>query len=130
MSPQSVRFSGDTCWDQHRQVFDAIVKSNGWDDDTAALQLLAHLEGDALSVALLVPEKQRATRSGLVGALIHKNTGMLFVWPTGPRSESVSSKRSNLPLLVTRMVGGKQGGQYMEVSPKTTPGRLQSGNDD
>ena len=69
---QSVRFSGDTCWDQHRQVFDGIVKSNGWDDDTATLQLLAHLEGDALSVALLVPEKQRATRSGLVGALIQK----------------------------------------------------------
>ena len=45
------RFSRDTCWDQHRQVFDAIVKSNGWDDDTAALQLLAHLEGDVLNVA-------------------------------------------------------------------------------
>ena len=49
------RFNGDTCWDQHKQVFDAIVKSNGWDNETAALQLLAHLEGDALKVALLVP---------------------------------------------------------------------------
>ena len=57
-------FSGDTCSDQHIHV-----KSNGWDDDTAALQLLTHLEGDVLSVALLVPETQRATRSGLVGAL-------------------------------------------------------------
>ena len=30
--------------------------SNGWDDVTAALQLLSHLDGDALNVALLVPE--------------------------------------------------------------------------
>ena len=50
-------------------MFYAIVKSNGWDDDTAALQLLAHLEGDALNVVLLVPETQRVTRGGLVGAL-------------------------------------------------------------
>ena len=34
--------------------------SNGWDDVTAALQLLSHLDGDALNVALLVPESQRA----------------------------------------------------------------------
>ena len=55
-------------------MFDAIVKSNGWDDDAAALHLLAHLEGDVLHVALLighqlVPKTQRVTRSGLVGAL-------------------------------------------------------------
>ena len=36
-------------------MFDAIVLSNGWDDATASLQLLSHLEGDALNVALLVP---------------------------------------------------------------------------
>ena len=36
-------------------MFDAIVLSNGWDDATAVLQLLSHLEGDALNVALLVP---------------------------------------------------------------------------
>ena len=29
--------------------------SNGWDDATAALQLLSHLEGDVLNVAQLVP---------------------------------------------------------------------------
>ena len=37
-----LRLSG---WSQYRQVFDAIVKSNGWSDETAVLQLLAHLEG-------------------------------------------------------------------------------------
>ena len=44
-----------TSWEQYRQVFDTIAQSNGWDDATAALQLLSHLEGDALNVALLVP---------------------------------------------------------------------------
>ena len=43
--------SGSTSWEQYQQVFDAIVLSNGWDDATAALQLLSHLQGDALSVA-------------------------------------------------------------------------------
>ena len=40
-------------------MFDAIVLSNGWDDVTAALQLLSHLEGDS----------KRVLRVGLVGAL-------------------------------------------------------------
>ena len=34
------------------QVSDAIVRLNGWDDATVALQLLSHLEGDALNVGL------------------------------------------------------------------------------
>ena len=53
------RFSGVTSWEQHKQVFDAIVRSNGWDDATAAL--MSHLEGDALNISLLVPEARRAT---------------------------------------------------------------------
>ena len=52
------RFSGKSGWEQYRQVFEAIACSNGWDDVTAALQLLSHLDGDALNVALLVPESQ------------------------------------------------------------------------
>ena len=36
------RCGGMTSWEQYRQVFDAIVLSNGWDDATAALQLLSH----------------------------------------------------------------------------------------
>ena len=50
-------------------MFDAIVQSNGWDDATVTLQLLSHLEGDTLNVALLVPEMNRATRAGLFRAL-------------------------------------------------------------
>ena len=63
------RFAGTTSWEQYWQVFDAIVLSNGWDDATAALQLLSHLEEDALNVALLVPVLRRTLRVGLVDAL-------------------------------------------------------------
>ena len=45
------RYAGGSNWDQYREVFEAIV--------TAALQLIAHLDGEALNVALLVPEAQR-----------------------------------------------------------------------
>ena len=62
-------FGGTTSWKQYWQVFDAIVLSNGWDDATAALQLLSHLEGDALNVVLLVPMSPRTSRTGLVDAL-------------------------------------------------------------
>ena len=50
------RYSGKSNWEQYREVFEAIVRSNGWDDVMVALQLLSHLDGDALNVALLVPE--------------------------------------------------------------------------
>ena len=45
------------------------MRSNGWDNDTAALQLFSHLEGDALNVAHLVPFVRRLSRAGLVDAL-------------------------------------------------------------
>ena len=50
-------------------MFDAIGLSNGWDDATAALQLLSHLQDDALSVALLIPMPRRASRRELTDAL-------------------------------------------------------------
>ena len=53
------RYEGGSNWDQYREVFEAIVCSNGWDEMTASLQLIAHLDGEALNVALLVPEAQR-----------------------------------------------------------------------
>ena len=62
-------FSGSTSWEQYQQVFDAIVLSNGWDDATAALQLLSHLQDYALSVALLIPMPRRASRKELTDAL-------------------------------------------------------------
>ena len=63
------RFDGTTSWEQYHQVFEAIVRSNGWDNDTAALQLFSHLEGDALNVAHLVPLARWLSRSGLIDAL-------------------------------------------------------------
>ena len=62
-------FSGSTSWEQYQQVFDAIALSNGWGDATAALQLLSHLQGDALSVALLMPMPRRDSRKELADAL-------------------------------------------------------------
>ena len=53
------RVNGGGCWQQHLQIFQTIVKSNGWTDGTAALQLFAHLNGEALNVALLMLEDER-----------------------------------------------------------------------
>ena len=63
------RYSGKSNWEQYREVFEAIVRSNGWDDVTAALQLLSHLDGDALNVALLVPESRRVLPGFLINSL-------------------------------------------------------------
>ena len=54
------KYNSDSCWQQHLQIFQAIMKSNGWMDGTAALQLFAHLDGEALNVALLMPEGEWA----------------------------------------------------------------------
>ena len=70
-------FNGSTSWEQYQQVFDAIALSNGWGDATAALQLLSHLQGDALSVALLLPLPRPVLSEGL-------NTCFVFsLWITG-----------------------------------------------
>ena len=63
------QFDRTISWEQYHQVFEAIVRSNGWDNGTAALQLFLYLEGDALNVAHLVPLARRLSRSGLVDAL-------------------------------------------------------------
>ena len=62
-------------WEQYREVFEAIVCSNGWDDVTAALQLLSHLDGDALNVALLVPESRRVKPGFLIKSLSEHYNG-------------------------------------------------------
>ena len=62
-------YAGKPSCDQYRHVFVAIVCSNGWDRVTAALQLVSHLEGDALNVALLVLASQRVLPGVLMGAL-------------------------------------------------------------
>ena len=45
------------------------MKSNGWSTTTAALQLFAHLDGEALHVALLMPDKIRERWKDLVTSL-------------------------------------------------------------
>ena len=58
-------FDGNGCWQQHLQIVNAIAKSNGWMDETVALQLFAHLEGEALNVAVLMSEGECANWKGL-----------------------------------------------------------------
>ena len=59
-------FSGTEGWYQHIHIVQAIVKSNGWPEETAALQLFVHLKGEALNVALLLKKKERESWTGLV----------------------------------------------------------------
>ena len=63
------RYSGESNWEQYCEVFEAIVSSNGWDGVTAARQLLSHLDGDALNIALLVPESRRVVPAFLIKSL-------------------------------------------------------------
>ena len=76
------KFDGTVCWQQLQQVFNAIAKSNGLDEETAALQLVTHLEGNALDVALSIPEDKRATLTGLSQALsdYYNSPGRLAIY--------------------------------------------------
>ena len=71
------------------------MKSNGWTDSTAALQLFAHLGGEALNVALLMPEGERANWECLSQGLsdYYNSPGRLAVFrrhsPTGNGSGNV-----------------------------------------
>ena len=76
------RFDGTGCWQQHLLVFRAITKSNGWSPDTAALQLFAHLDGEALQVALLMPDRIRERWKDFVDELLayYNTPGRLAVF--------------------------------------------------
>ena len=77
-----LRFDSNGCWQQHLQILNAIAKSNGWMDKTAALQLCVHLEGEALNVALLMSEGEHANREGLSRGLsnYYNSPGILAVF--------------------------------------------------
>ena len=62
-------FSGAESWYQHLHIVQAIVKLNGWPEETAALQLFVHLKGEALNVALLLTKEKRESWTGLVSGL-------------------------------------------------------------
>ena len=57
------------------------MKSNGWPEETAALQLFAHLKGEALNVALLLTKEKRESWTGLVSGLsaYYQSPGRLAV---------------------------------------------------
>ena len=58
------RFDGTGCWQQHLQIVQAIVKSNGWSEGTAALQLFAHLDGEALNVGFTDAKGRKGEMGG------------------------------------------------------------------
>ena len=59
-------FSGmEEGWYRHIRIVRAIIKSNGWSDETAALQLFVHPKGEALDVALLLKKKYGRHGQGL-----------------------------------------------------------------
>ena len=74
-------FSGAECWFQHFHIVQAIVKLYGWSEETAALQLFAHLKGEALSVALLLTKEKRESWTGLMSGLsaYYQSPGRLAV---------------------------------------------------
>ena len=74
-------FSSAECWFQHFHIVQAIVKSNGWPVETAALQLFAHLKGEALNVALLLTREKRESWTVLVSGLsaYYQSPGRLAV---------------------------------------------------
>ena len=76
------RFDGGGCWQQHLQIVQAIVKSNGWSEGTAALQPFAHLDGEALNVALLMPGEEREKWEGISNGLseYYNSPGRLAVF--------------------------------------------------
>ena len=57
------------------------MKSNGWSEETAALQLFAHLKGEALNVALLLTKEKQESWTGLVRGLsaYYQSPGRLAV---------------------------------------------------
>ena len=78
------------------------LKSNGWADETAAaLQLFAHLEGEALNVAMLMPEGERANRERLSQGLsnYYYSSGRLAVFRR--KFESVTRRTGADPATFT-----------------------------
>ena len=76
------RFDGAGCWQQHLQIIQAVVKSNGWSERTVALQLFTYLGGEALNVALLMPKGEREKWECLLNGLsaYYNSPGRLAVF--------------------------------------------------
>ena len=86
------RFDGGGCWQQHLHIFQAIMKSNWWTDRTAALQLFAHLEGEALKCRLT----NAGGRAGKLGVPPHRAFQIITI----PRGDSAAG---SIPAAVREM---------------------------
>ena len=99
------RFDGVGCWQQHLQIVQAIVKSNGWSEETATLQLFAHLGGEALNVALLMSKEKIEKWEGLSNGLpaYYNSPGRLAVFQR--RFESTFRRPEMDPTMFTTELG-------------------------
>ena len=115
-------FSGAECWFQHFHIVQAIVKSNGWPEETAALQLFAHLKGEALNVALLLTKEKRESWTGLVGGLAAYYQSPSRLADLRRRFESAFPQPGLDPATFTTDLGilALQGFEYMEKQARDT----------
>ena len=99
------RYSGKSSWEQYRQVFAAIACSNGWSPTTAALQLFAHLDGEALNVALLMPVEEREQWTALARGLSNYFNSPGRLAAVRRRFESVSRRQGVDPATFATELG-------------------------
>ena len=96
------RFYGTVYWQQHQQVFnecDSKIEQLGGMRRRHCAPLFTHLEGEALNVALLMPEGERATGEGLSQGLseYYNSLGRLAVFRR--KFDSVARREGEDPLL-------------------------------
>lgn len=63
------KYSGQSDWEAFHAQFELLAGTEGWTEETKALQLVMCLTGDALSFLLLLSQEQRQVYGTLVGAL-------------------------------------------------------------
>ena len=99
------KFDGGGCWQQHLQIVQVIVKSNGWSEGTVAPQLFAHLEGEALIVALMMLVAERDKWEDLSNGLsdYYNSPGRLAVFRR--RFESASRRPGADPAMFATELG-------------------------
>ena len=122
-------------------MFDAIVLSNGWGGATAVLQLLSHLQDDALSVALLLPMPLRASRKELTDAL-YITTKVLYraeITNTGTNPTQLVGCHSatrcptldvTFPFILPGWKAEKTPTGYLMISPKMAMDHRRAENED
>lgn len=62
-------YDGSFPWEQYKVHLETAIQANGWDDDTACIQLIGRLRGDALRVVSILDAATRRNFNLLLGVL-------------------------------------------------------------